>query len=234
MNAEQRMCAVVPVKDSREAKQRLASVLSAAQRQALALAMLEDVLAALTRVPELAGILVVSADAAAKRLARGYRARITEDAAGEGHTAAVSAAAARLAAQGLAMLTLPADVPLVEPEDVRQAIAAHRHASSRTGCGFTIVPARNERGSNAVICSPADVVPLRFGDDSFVPHLAAAQSRGLAPQVLRLPRIALDIDTPEDLALLMEAPSAARARMLLAHWRAEELVLPDRGAGPGS
>jgi 2-phospho-L-lactate guanylyltransferase len=84
---------------------------------------------------------------------------------------------------------------------------------------FTITPARDERGSNAVLCSPAGAVPLRFGEDSFFPHLAAARARGIEPEVVRLPRIALDIDTPQDLALLLGTHARTRAHALLRRWR---------------
>ena len=62
-------------------------------------------------------------------------------------------------------------------------------------------------------------MPLRFGENSFFPHLAAARDRGIAPKVLRLPRIALDLDTPEDLALFLAGPSRTRTRALLDDWR---------------
>jgi 2-phospho-L-lactate guanylyltransferase len=62
-------------------------------------------------------------------------------------------------------------------------------------------------------------VPLTFGPDSFFPHLAAAERRGIEPTVLHLPRIALDIDTPEDIALFLGTPSHTRARVLLEQWR---------------
>jgi 2-phospho-L-lactate guanylyltransferase len=90
-----------------------------------------------------------------------------------------------------------------------------RHSSR----AFTIVPAHDERGSNAVLCSPAGAVPLRFGEDSFFPHLAAAKARAVEPEVVRLPRIALDIDTPQDLALLLGTPARTCAHALLRRWR---------------
>jgi 2-phospho-L-lactate guanylyltransferase len=123
------------------------------------------------------------------------------------------ARAARLLADQ-SMLALPGDIPLLQPDDVRQLLSAHRADRA-----FTIVPARDLRGSNAVICSPAAAVPLRFGSDSFYPHLDAARSCGIEPEVVRLPRIALDIDTPEDLALLLRTPAATRAHALLERWR---------------
>jgi 2-phospho-L-lactate guanylyltransferase len=219
MKSSHQICAVVPVKDTRRAKQRLAGILPGARRQELALAMLEDVLATLARVRELAGIVVVTADPAAAAIAIGRGARIARDGAGDGHTGAVAAAARRLTDEGFAMLTLPGDIPLVEGDDIRQLIAVHRVAAERDARAFTIAPARDERGSNAVLCSPAAAVPLRFGDDSFFPHLAAAKACGIAPTVVRLPRIALDIDTPEDVALLLEYSSPTRAHALLARWR---------------
>ena len=91
--------------------------------------------------------------------------------------------------------------------------------ADRAAGAFTIVPARDELGSNAVLCSPADAVPLRFGDNSFFPHLDAAKAHGIEPEVVHLPRIALDIDTPEDLALFLRHPVAdPRARAARA-WR---------------
>ena len=166
-----RICAVVPVKDTAQAKQRLAGMLSAEQRRELALAMAEDVLQTLASAAGLAGILVVTADPAAAAIAARYGARVTGDGARADHTAAVAAAAQRLAAEGFDMLALPGDIPLVEPADIARLLAAQRPPPA-----FTIVPARDQMGSNALLCSPADAVPLRFGDGSFFPHLHAAQS----------------------------------------------------------
>jgi 2-phospho-L-lactate guanylyltransferase len=223
MKARRKICAVVPVKETRDAKQRLAGVLSGAQRQQLALAMFEDVLAVLASVRELAGVLVVTIDPAAAAIAARHGARVSGDGARDGHTGAVAAAAQRLAAESCDILQLPGDVPLVEADDIGQLIAAHcgaaHHGILGSGPAFTIVPARDERGSNAVLCSPPDAVPLRFGENSFFPHLAAARASGIEPKVVQLPRIALDIDTPEDLALLLAAPARTRTRLLLDQWR---------------
>ena len=215
MNA--RIHAVVPIKETSDAKRRLAGVLCAARLQELALAMFEDVLATLAGVRELAGIVVVTVDPAAAAIAARYGARVSDAGAREGHTGAVAAAARELAAE--AMLTLPGDIPLVEGDDIRQLIDVHRNAAGRGARAFTIVPARDERGSNAILCSPAAAAPLRFGADSFLPHLATAKRCGIEPTVVRLPHIALDIDTPDDLALFLATPSPTRTRALLERWR---------------
>jgi 2-phospho-L-lactate guanylyltransferase len=212
MSAATGIWLVVPVKDTSAAKQRLAPALPPQLRQALALAMLEDVLAAVAELPGLAGRLLVTTDPAARFLAARYGAQCMEEGADSGHTGAVTAAARRLAGEGRgAMLTLPGDIPLVTAAEIGRVIAAHRPAPS-----FTIVPSHDERGSNAILLSPPDAVTLRFGEDSFFPHLAAAEARGIAPNVVHLPGIALDIDNPLDLAHFARLGSQTRASLLLA------------------
>jgi 2-phospho-L-lactate guanylyltransferase len=143
-------------------------------------------------------------------LTQRYGAQISEDNATEGHTAAVMGAARRLAARGDAMMTIPGDVPLATSAEIERVIAAHQR-----GHRFVIVPARDELGSNTILAAPANAVPLRFGDNSYFPHLAAARACGIEPAVLPLPGIGLDIDTPDDLAAFLAKPSRTRARALL-------------------
>jgi 2-phospho-L-lactate guanylyltransferase len=203
--------AVVPVKETAEAKQRLAALVPAHLRAGLALSMLEDVLDVLAAVRTLAGIVVMTADAAAAEIAARRGARIVEEAARDGHTAAIAAAAKILAAERRGgMLQVPADIPLVSAQDVTTLLDRHRLAPS-----FTIVPAHDERGSNALIVSPPDAVSLTFGDDSFHPHLAAARRHGIDPQVVKLPGIGLDIDTPEDLRAFARLNSTTRTQAFI-------------------
>ena len=212
MNRTKGIWAVIPVKDTLAEKQRLAAALPGQLRRALALAMLEDVLAALAAVTGLDGRLLVTTDPAARRLATRYDCDCMREGADDGHTGAVAAAVRRLAGEGRrSMLTLPGDIPLVTSAEIGRVIAAHRPAPS-----FTIAPSHDERGSNAILLSPPDAVPLRFGEDSFFPHLAAAEARGIAPSVVHLPGIALDIDNPRDLAHFAQLGSLTRAGLLLA------------------
>jgi 2-phospho-L-lactate/phosphoenolpyruvate guanylyltransferase len=218
--------AVVPIKERERSKERLTPLLSREMRAALMLAMFEDVLAALAATPGLAGIAAVTLDAAAARLAKEYGALVLETGARDGHTGAVMAAARLLAEEGCeGILTVPGDIPLVTPAEIVQLAAAHRPAPA-----FTIAPSRDERGSNAILCSPPGIVPLRFGEDSFFPHLRAAEACGIRPTVLRLPGIALDIDTPHDLAAFAAQPSATRTRAWLAAH--DMLDLSERVAAP--
>jgi 2-phospho-L-lactate/phosphoenolpyruvate guanylyltransferase len=193
--------AAVPVKDFTGAKQRLGAMLTPAQRELLAATMLEDVLAALAGAHRLAGILVNTVEPRAAALAQRYGARVVTDGARDGHTGAVQGMARALAAKGHAMLTLPGDIPRVTPAEIDTVVSSCLSPPS-----FTIVPAHDELGSNAVLCAPPGAVPLRFGDDSYFPHLAAARRCGIEPTIVRLPGIALDIDHPADLRMFLRAP----------------------------
>jgi len=222
MSAGRGIVAVVPVKAIDAAKSRLAPTYAPEFRRGLAQAMLEDVLAALAGAASLAGLVVVTVDPVARELAARCGARIVEDGARDGHTGAVMAAARRLAAEGCTgMLSVPGDIPLITPEEVWLLLAAHGEAPA-----FSIVPAHDRRGSNAIVMTPPDAVPLAFGDDSFLPHLAAARRLGLEPAILPLPGIGLDIDNDRDLALLMRTPSHTRTWSFLAE---SGLVTPWRG-----
>src|SRR6185295_4816203 len=107
---------------------------------------------------------------------------------------------------------VPGDIPRGTSTESASVVNARRPAPS-----VTIVPAHDERGSNAVLCSPPLVMPLRFGDDSFLPHVASARALGIEPTIIRLPGIALDIDQPEDVHALLQAkpPMATHAMQAL-------------------
>jgi 2-phospho-L-lactate/phosphoenolpyruvate guanylyltransferase len=193
--------ACVPVKAFTGAKQRTSSVLTPAQREVLAATMLEDVLAALAGATRLAGILVNTIDPVASDLARRYGARVVTEGALDGHTGAVNGMARLLAAEGKgALLTVPGDIPRATSAEIDTVVSSCTAPPS-----FTIVPAHDELGSNAVLCTPPFSVPLRFGDDSYFPHLMAARARGIEPSVVRLPGIGLDIDHPADLRAFLAA-----------------------------
>jgi 2-phospho-L-lactate guanylyltransferase len=202
--------ACVPVKEFTGAKQRLAALLSPEQREILAETMLEDVLEALAGAASLAGILVNTVDPRAAVLAERYGARVVTEGARDGHTGAVNGMGRVLATEGHgALLTVPGDIPRVTSQEIDAVVASCRDAPS-----FTIVPAHDELGSNAVLCAPPFAVPLRFGDDSYFPHLMAARHHGIEPTIVRLPGIGLDIDHPVDLLAFLRAKPRRVTRTL--------------------
>jgi 2-phospho-L-lactate/phosphoenolpyruvate guanylyltransferase len=200
--------AVVPIKELDGAKQRLAPLLSPGQRRALIEVMMGEVLEAVAGVRSLAGIMVVTLDPQVTVFATRLGARVVTDGARDGHTGSVTAGLSLLAREGRGgMITVPGDIPAATSGEIEQVLAAHLAAPS-----FTISPAHDDLGSNAVVCSPPDAVPLRFGDNSYFPHLDAARRCGIEPTVIRQPGIAMDIDHPIDLAAFLRLPQSAGTR----------------------
>jgi 2-phospho-L-lactate guanylyltransferase len=211
MSTEPNIWAVIPVKKTTQAKQRLATAVPSRIRQQLALAMLGDVLAAVSQARGLVGVMLVTDDDDVRRLAESCHARILAVDADRGHTAAVAAAARVLAAEGAGgMMQLPGDIPLVTAEEISLVLSRHGSAPS-----FTIVPSHDDFGSNTVVVSPPTAVPLTFGDDSFYPHLKTARACGIDPLIIRLPGIGRDIDNANDLRAFAGMHSATRTQAFL-------------------
>jgi 2-phospho-L-lactate/phosphoenolpyruvate guanylyltransferase len=211
--------AVIPVKEFDGAKHRLSDLLSPQERRRLAEIMLADVLDAVAGARGLAGVMIVTNDPHATVLGERIGARIVTEGARDGHTGSVNAGRRLLAREGRSgMITMPGDIPAVRADEIDAVLSAHLAAPS-----FTISPAHDDLGSNAVVCSPPEQVALRFGDNSYFPHLDAARLHGIEPTVIRQPGIAVDIDHPVDLALFLRMPQSAgtRTRALL-----EELGVP--------
>ena len=200
--------AVIPVKEFEGAKHRLSPLLSPEQRRLLAETMLTDVLDAVAGAKRLAGIMLITLEPRAKAMAERLGARVEVEGAREGHTGAVLAGRRILAREGKGgFITMPGDIPAVRAAEVDAVLAAHRPAPS-----FTISPAHDDLGSNAVICSPPESVPLRFGENSYFPHLDAARAQGIEPTILRQPGIAMDVDHPVDLEMLLRLPQSRSTR----------------------
>ncbi len=190
-----RTLAILPVKSFGAAKQRLAEALPAGARQALAQAMFTDVLNALRRTPGIDGIVVVTADRAAEAAASGDRVRVLHDSAEAGQSEAALIGIRHALEEGCERVVLvPGDTPLVQPGELAGLVSATR--------GVVIVADRHGTGTNALVLSPPDAIEPSFGPGSFERHVAAADAADIPHRVEELRTLALDVDTPADLAEL--------------------------------
>jgi 2-phospho-L-lactate guanylyltransferase len=203
---------LVPIKNLADAKQRLSPILTPEERFALAQAMCEDVLEALANWQSRPAVAVVTTDSLARDLAARFHFEvITDDNCGE--TSAIEMATAVCRERGAkSTLVVPADIPMIDSSELQKI------ADSAPKSGAVLVPDAAGRGTNAAWRSPGDLFPLRFGNDSFQPHLAAAKATGLTCVVLKLPGIARDVDRPEDLHELAAASGNRRSQKLARSW----------------
>jgi 2-phospho-L-lactate/phosphoenolpyruvate guanylyltransferase len=211
---------LIPVKSLANAKQRLASMLDQATRTKLAQAMLLDVVETLSTCASPTEVSIVTSDPFALELARRFEFQIIPDHANRSETDAIEMATQFCEEQGVnSTLVIPADIPLIQASEIETILQA------APAEGSVLVPAADGRGTNAVWRSPAGLFPLRFGNDSFKPHLAAARATEKPCVVLSLPGIALDIDNSSDLRELAEAPGETRAQRLVRQWDLTNLPL---------
>jgi 2-phospho-L-lactate guanylyltransferase len=210
---------LVPVKNLSTAKQRLSSVLTPKERFALAQAMCEDVLETLSHWQSRPAVAVVTSDPFARDLAARFNFEVIADDNNGGETSAIAMATAVCFGRGVpSTLVIPADIPLIEVAELQKI------ADAAPPQGTVLVTDAAGRGTNAAWRSPADLFPLRFGNDSFRSHLAAARSTGLPYVILELPSLARDADRPEDLHELAAATGQRRAQKLIRGWNLEKQV----------
>jgi 2-phospho-L-lactate guanylyltransferase len=201
--------AVLPVKDPRSAKQRLNGILSAEEREALARAMFEEVLAKLCAARGIDRVAVATSDMHAAERARRRGAIVFEEREQRGHSDSADAAARRAMALGArTVLLAPIDVPLATTAEFEELASAARP-------GVIVVPSADGTGTNALVRTPPDVIPSRFGPGSFPKHCEEARARGVPVAVMRPPGLLFDIDTPEDAAELVRRAPSCRAAVLL-------------------
>ncbi|HEX4544716.1 MAG TPA: 2-phospho-L-lactate guanylyltransferase [Candidatus Acidoferrum sp.] len=220
---------LVPVKNLSSAKQRLAAVLDQPARTALAQAMLHDVLTALHGWKDRPPVALVTSDLYAVKLGGEYRFEIIPDPDNPGETGAIEMATRICVERGAdSTLVIPADIPLIQAWELEEIL---KHAPAE---GSVLVPAADGRGTNAAFRRPANLFPLRFGNDSFQPHHAAAKASGKPCVVLKLSGIAVDVDNPSDLQELISLTGETRAQALARKYAnmasAASAVQPRRGA----
>ena len=197
--------AVLPIKSLDAAKQRLRDELDPTPRRALVEAMFSDVLVALRRAQRVDQVLVVSSDHNAQRIAGGYGAAVADDD-DSGHNAAARRGVARAIDMGYdRVLLVPGDCPLMDPAEIDELIA--RRVSSPS---ILIVPDRHDTGTNALLITPPDALKPSFGPGSHERHTLNAQDAGVSAETVRVPSLALDLDTPEDLAAVRETLDSTR------------------------
>lgn len=217
---------LIPVKNLSAAKQRLAAILDQPTRTELAQTMLRDVVAVIAAWEGRPACALVTGDPFALELARQYDFEIIPDPSNPGETGAIEIATRLCVERGAeSTLVIPADIPLIQATELEQIYAAAPQE------GSVLAPAADGRGTNAAFRRPPNLFPLRFGNDSFKPHLAAAQATGKPCRVLQLPGIAVDVDNPEDLQRLLAQPGETRTQRLLRLWELDSLLPPVRMDG---
>jgi 2-phospho-L-lactate guanylyltransferase len=190
--------AIVPVKPLRRGKSRLAGLLSEEQRTRLNRYLLEHTLLMLNEIPDVEHTLVVSRDPAALALTRNMGGRtVLEDGAPKFNTAIQRATLVAMAQGARAVIILPADLPLVEPSDLKTLLL-----QGNTPPVVVIAPDRRLDGTNCLYVNPAGLIEYGYGPNSFKRHCTRAKEAGASVKIVHADHFGLDLDLPEDLELV--------------------------------
>ena len=95
------------------------------------------------------------------------------------------------------MMYLSIDLPIVEKKDITQIIDSHKH-------GLTLVQAKKDGGTNALITDLPRKINFQFGADSFRKHLEAAKLEKLKTNIQSTEGLSFDLDDQDDWEFLIE------------------------------
>ena len=193
------MIALVPVKTLARAKSRLAGTLDLPGRARLMHDTLRRTVQALKGVESISLVAVITRDAEVSQWAQEWGASVIHERE-DGLNESLRDARARFGPVD-AVLVVPADLGWLDGDDIRAMAAL-----AGSGPAVIIAPDRHERGTNALLLRPPDIIDFRFGVDSAQAHAALALAKGVTPQWHRSSSISLDVDEPSDLALYGAAP----------------------------
>lgn len=209
-----RLTALVPVKPPIEAKERLAAILSPAERADLARITFRTVATALfdADIPSvvLTPHAVWAAEFAGRRLAV-----LEEDPARRSLSAQLEGALDGATFAGSdAVLILHADLPLASAAAIRRLVSA----AKENPAGVTMVESA-DGGTNAMILPFPPSFALQYGQRSFARHSEAAGAAGLSITRHESAELILDLDTAADIRTLLQSPegrNSAAGQFLLA------------------
>jgi len=202
------ICAVVPVKGFEQAKSRLSSLLDEDQRVELSRFLLQDTLNTLSLCRELAKTIVVSSDPLVKEITQNLGLECLFQSRDKGVNNAVRYADKYLSSSGnWVSIIIPCDLPLLLPKDIDDVC----QLIPKEGACVIVCPSYKFDGTNLLVRDPFNIISdTRYDNDSFQGHLEASIEAGANTKVLLPTRIMIDLDTPEDLRLVLSIDTSAK------------------------
>jgi 2-phospho-L-lactate guanylyltransferase len=208
MDSSMDICAIVPVKSFDHAKSRLSDLLNKDQRIELSGFLLQDTLKTLSLCRELAKIIVVSSDPLVKELTENLGLECLFQSEDKGVNNAVRCADKFLSISGnWVSIIVPCDLPLLLPKDID---AVCQVIPKEDTC-VIVCPSYKFDGTNLLSRKPFNIfTETRYDNDSFRGHLEASMESGANTKVLLPTRIMIDLDTPEDLRLVLSKEASEK------------------------
>jgi len=202
------ICAIIPVKSFDQAKSRLSVLLDREQRIELCRFLLQDTLNTLSLCRELTKIIVVSSDPLVKEITQNLGLECLFQSEDQGVNSAIKYADNFLSTNGnWVSITIPCDLPLILPKDIDGVC----QVIPKEGACVIVSPSYKFDGTNLLARTPFNIISdTRYDNDSFQGHLEASIEAGANTKVLLSTRLMIDLDTPEDLRLVLSKDASAK------------------------
>ena len=201
---------IIPVKRLLESKSRLSLTLSLEERIKLTLHMLQDVVEAVKSSRKANETIVLGSDKEVEGVSKAFKARFIKDLEDELNKSINFSTNLCIKEGAKTLLIIPADLPMLTAKDVDAILP-----EEADGPLVAIAPSRNGKGTNALLRRPPNIIPTRYGANSFQQHLAEACLRNAPVKIYKSIKVGLDIDSWEDIAELMKLKAETRTHKYL-------------------
>ena len=189
------MWAIIPINNFNESFSRLSNVLNKKQREEMTQILATQVLDALTPIASVEKIIVLSNEIEWLSSFWNKKIVVLPEPDTEQFSKKIDYTAQWIQNQGVtAMLYLSIDLPYIQQEDIENLISQHIS-------GLSIVEAKKDNGTNALILDLPTKMEFQFGPNSFSKHLAEARSKNINTTIVNIEYLSLDLDDWNDLHL---------------------------------
>ncbi len=189
------MWAIIPINNFNESFSRLSNILKKEQRKEMTQILATQVLDALTPIASVEKIIVLSNEIEWLSSFWNKKIVVLPEPDTEQFSKKIDNTAQWIQSQGVtAMLYLSIDLPYIQQEDIENLISQHIS-------GLSIVEAKKDNGTNALILDLPTKMEFQFGPNSFSKHLAEARSKNINTTIVNIECLSLDLDDWNDLHL---------------------------------
>jgi 2-phospho-L-lactate guanylyltransferase len=210
------LAGIIPANRLENAKTRLTLPPSGLKKSDLVKLMLENVISAANE-SNLDQVYVVSGDDILLGLSRSMGVETITEPGSVGVNGAVALGNSRAISDGArATMVIFSDLPLVQKADIDGIIEIGR---SDRGC--VVASPSSRGGTNVLWRDPPDIIPTRYGENSFIVHREEAAGAGVPFHSFHSDGTCLDVDMLEDFELLLKRPCFKGKRSIVRFMKEE-------------
>ncbi len=186
------MWAVIPINSFLKTMTRLSKILDQNKRIELTKMMADRMINNLTNIPEIEKIVLLTNESKWVKTYHNNKIIHRKDKTSIDLKENINLTADWLYQQGVKqMLYVSIDLPFAEKNDLIELLNQHTK-------GLTIVEAKKDGGTNALIIDLSYLMRFQFGKNSFEKHVRKAESLGIQTNELQIEGLSFDLDNADD------------------------------------